>query len=36
MGEKTLPLLSRREIQGLIAEGGKIFILDQFVIKANP
>ncbi|KAL4911830.1 fatty acid desaturase-domain-containing protein [Aspergillus aurantiobrunneus] len=35
MGEKTLPLLSRREIEASIAEGGKIFILDQFVIKAN-
>ncbi|KAL4783441.1 fatty acid desaturase-domain-containing protein [Aspergillus varians] len=36
MGGKTLPLLSRREIEALIAEGGQLFILDQFVIKANP
>ncbi|KAL5340994.1 cytochrome b5-like heme/steroid binding domain-containing protein [Aspergillus crustosus] len=36
MGEKPYKLLSRREIEALIADGGKIFILDQFVIKANP
>ncbi|KAL3480179.1 fatty acid desaturase-domain-containing protein [Aspergillus californicus] len=36
MGEKTPPLLSRRDIEALIADGAKIFILDQFVIKANP
>ncbi|KAL4864353.1 hypothetical protein BDV12DRAFT_205786 [Aspergillus spectabilis] len=36
MGEKIPPLLSRREIEVLIADGAKIFILDQFVIKANP
>lgn len=35
MDEKTYPLLSRREIEGLIAEGQKIFIVDQFVIKAD-
>lgn len=36
MDEERRPLLLRREIEGLIAEGGKIFILDQFVIKADP
>ncbi|KAL3428235.1 fatty acid desaturase [Phlyctema vagabunda] len=37
MAEKRhAPLLLRREIEGLIAAGGKIFILDQFVIKADP
>lgn len=32
---KTYPLLSRREIEGLIADGRKVFILDQHVIKAD-
>ena len=36
MGEPTLPLLSRREVEALIAEGGLVFVLDQFVIRANP
>ncbi len=35
MGEKTHPLLSRREVEGLIAEGRKVFILNQYVIKAD-
>ncbi|KAL4877747.1 fatty acid desaturase-domain-containing protein [Aspergillus karnatakaensis] len=35
MANISPPLLSRREIEDLIAAGGKIFILDQFVIKAN-
>lgn len=36
MGFETRPLLSRREIEGLIAEGANIFILDQHVIRADP
>lgn len=36
MGEPTLPLLSRREVEALIAKGGLVFILNQFVIRANP
>jgi delta8-fatty-acid desaturase len=35
MGARTPPLLSRREVEALIADGAMIFILDQFVIKAN-
>ncbi|KAI0475187.1 fatty acid desaturase [Xylariaceae sp. FL0804] len=35
MAAKTYPLMSRREIEGLIAEDRKIFILDQFVVKAD-
>jgi delta8-fatty-acid desaturase len=35
MGAREPPLLSRREIEALIADGAMIFILDQFVIKAN-
>ncbi|KAI0012407.1 fatty acid desaturase [Xylariaceae sp. FL0662B] len=36
MAEKTYPVLSRREIEGLIADGRAVFILDQFVVKADP
>lgn len=36
MGGQTLPLLSRREVEALIAQGGLVFVLDQFVIRANP
>jgi sphingolipid 8-(E)-desaturase len=35
MDERLHPLLSRGEIEGLIAEGRKVFILDQFVIRAD-
>jgi delta8-fatty-acid desaturase len=34
-GGRSYPLLSRREIEALIAEGRTIFILDQHVIKAD-
>ncbi|KAI0836131.1 fatty acid desaturase [Hypoxylon sp. FL0890] len=36
MAEKTYPVLSRRQIEGLIADGRTIFILDQYVFKADP
>ncbi|KAI1370291.1 fatty acid desaturase [Hypoxylon crocopeplum] len=36
MAEKKYPLLSRREIEGLIADGRSIFIVDQYVLKADP
>lgn len=32
---KEYPLMSRRQIEGLIAEGRAIFILNQEVIKAD-
>ncbi|KAH6653715.1 fatty acid desaturase-domain-containing protein [Truncatella angustata] len=35
MGERTYPVLSRRQVEGMIADGKSIFILDQFVIKAD-
>ncbi|KAL3449935.1 fatty acid desaturase-domain-containing protein [Aspergillus insuetus] len=35
MGTRAPHLLSRREIEALIADGAMIFIIDQFVIKAN-
>ncbi|KAK5662042.1 hypothetical protein OQA88_10155 [Cercophora sp. LCS_1] len=35
MKDKTYPLLSRREVETLITEGRKVFILDQFVVKAD-
>ncbi|KAI0388376.1 fatty acid/sphingolipid desaturase [Xylariaceae sp. FL0594] len=35
MGERTYPSLSRREIEGMIADGHLIFLLDQYVIKAD-
>lgn len=35
MNENTLPVLSRRDIEALIAQGRKLFILDDFVIKAD-
>jgi sphingolipid 8-(E)-desaturase len=35
MDEKVYPLLSRTDVEALIAEGQKVFILDQFVIKAD-
>lgn len=31
----TLPVLSRRDVEALIAQGRKLFILDQFVVKAD-
>ncbi|KAI0118123.1 fatty acid desaturase [Hypoxylon sp. NC0597] len=34
--EKTYPVLSRRQIEGLIADGRSVFILDQYVFKADP
>ncbi|OTA65883.1 fatty acid/sphingolipid desaturase [Hypoxylon sp. EC38] len=36
MAERTYPVLSRRRIEGLIADGRCIFILDQYVFKADP
>ncbi|KAI8957442.1 fatty acid/sphingolipid desaturase [Daldinia sp. FL1419] len=36
MAEKTYPLLSRRQIEGLIADGRRIFIANQYVFKADP
>jgi delta8-fatty-acid desaturase len=36
MDKRTRQLLSRREIEGLIAEGAHLFIIDQQVIKADP
>lgn len=36
MGGKTYPVLSRRQIEGFIAEGRSIFIINQYVIKADP
>ncbi|KAI1857398.1 uncharacterized protein JN550_013216 [Neoarthrinium moseri] len=36
MAERTYPLLSRRQIEGMIAEGKCIFILNQYVVKADP
>ncbi|KAI2634507.1 fatty acid/sphingolipid desaturase [Xylaria nigripes] len=35
MAGRTYPSMSRREIEGLIADGRMIFILDQYVIKAD-
>ncbi|KAK7757562.1 hypothetical protein SLS62_000577 [Diatrype stigma] len=35
MNQKTYPLLSRREVEALIAEGRKIFIVNQHVVKAD-
>ncbi|KAI1332272.1 fatty acid/sphingolipid desaturase [Xylariaceae sp. FL0255] len=35
MTERTYPVMSRREIEGLIADGRKVFILDQYVVKAD-
>lgn len=34
-GQRTYPVMSRREIEGLIAEGRKVFILNQYVVKAD-
>ncbi|CAJ2508772.1 Uu.00g137980.m01.CDS01 [Anthostomella pinea] len=36
MAAKTYPLMSRREVEALIADGRSIFILDQHVVKADP
>ncbi|KAI1759258.1 fatty acid desaturase [Hypoxylon sp. FL1150] len=36
MGGRTYPVLSRRQIEGLIAEGRSIFIVNQYVLKADP
>lgn len=33
--DRTYPVLSRREIEALIAEGRAVFILDQHVVKAD-
>jgi sphingolipid 8-(E)-desaturase len=33
--QREYPVLSRRKIETLIAEGRLIFILDQYVIKAD-
>jgi len=35
MDRKRRSFLSRREIEGLIAEGANLFIIDQLVIKAD-
>ncbi|KAH9883354.1 fatty acid desaturase [Xylariomycetidae sp. FL2044] len=35
MADKTYPLMTRREIEGLIADGRAVFILDQHVVKAD-
>ncbi|KAI1826294.1 fatty acid desaturase-domain-containing protein [Xylaria intraflava] len=35
MAGKTYPSMSRREVEGLIADGRMVFILDQYVIKAD-
>ncbi|KAJ3555212.1 hypothetical protein NPX13_g10403 [Xylaria arbuscula] len=32
---RTYPSMSRREVEGLIADGRMVFILDQYVIKAD-
>lgn len=36
MAPKSYPVLSRRQIEGMIAEGKKVFILDQYVLRADP
>ncbi|KAI1656131.1 fatty acid/sphingolipid desaturase [Daldinia decipiens] len=36
MAEKAYPLLSRRQIEGLIADGRRVFIANQYVFKADP
>jgi hypothetical protein len=33
--ERSYPVLSRREVEGLIADGRKILIMDEFVVKAD-
>ncbi|KAI0015838.1 fatty acid desaturase [Xylariomycetidae sp. FL0641] len=35
MATRNYPLMSRREIEGLIADGRTVFILDQYVVKAD-
>ncbi|KAI1262055.1 fatty acid/sphingolipid desaturase [Xylariaceae sp. FL1019] len=35
MADRTYPLMSRREIEGLVADGRLVFILDHFVVKAD-
>jgi len=32
---RQYPVLSRREIEAMIAEGAHVFILDQYVVKAD-
>lgn len=32
---RTYPLMSRRQIEALIAEGRSIFIVDQYVLKVD-
>lgn len=34
-GARSYPVLSRREIEALIADGRAVFILDQHVVKAD-
>jgi sphingolipid 8-(E)-desaturase len=34
-GGRSYPVLPRREIEALIAEGRKVFIVDQHVVKAD-
>ena len=34
--ERAFPVISRREIEGMIAEGKHIIIVDQFVLRADP
>lgn len=34
--EKAYPIMSRRQIEGLIADGKSVFILDQYVLRADP
>ncbi|KAH8645607.1 fatty acid desaturase-domain-containing protein [Xylariales sp. PMI_506] len=36
MAERTYPLLSRRQIEGMIADGKCVFIMNQFVVRADP
>ncbi|KAL7620010.1 hypothetical protein AAE478_010559 [Parahypoxylon ruwenzoriense] len=36
MAQKAYPILSRREIEGMIADGRNIIILDQYVFKVDP
>ncbi|KAK7992258.1 hypothetical protein PG996_012729 [Apiospora saccharicola] len=36
MASRTYPLMSRRDIEAMIADGRKLIILDQYVVKADP
>jgi len=33
--ERSLPVLSRREVEALIADGRAVFILDDYVLKVD-